>query len=222
MSFWVSAAVAVVAATAQYENNKQVARRQDNELAGQLRRTSAQQQQEAAKTNQLIQKTAQSSPEAARSGLLQQFMDKLRAENGNAVRPLAQVGNVSGAYTKAANDAALGVSKYGSDTAGLLSAIDAPALQRMSEAANLSRYGSDLNEVKRQSAADDFLTRMRLQAIRPNPWLTAVADGARAYGSARASGAGSGGGGGSAMNGTGDLYSSGNGFTVNMPFRTGG
>lgn len=200
MSFWVSAAVAIVAATASYENNRQVAHRQDSELARQLRQQYGLQQQENQQTQQLIQKTAQSSPDKARGLLLDQFMEKLRAENGNAVRPLAQVGNVSGAYTKAANDAALGVSDYGRTNAGLLSAIDAPSLQRQGEAANLSRFGSALNEVKRQSAADQFLSQMRLQGIRPNPWLTAVADGARAYSMARA-----GGGGGATTGGSGNV-----------------
>lgn len=189
MSYWAVGA-AIVAATADYANNQQVAHRQDSELANQLRQQYGLQQQENAQVNQLVQKTAQSSPNKARSGLLDQFMQELQAKNGNAVRPLAQVGNVSDAYTKAANDAALGISNYGTTNAGLLSAIDAPSLQRQDEAANLSRYGSALNEVKRQSAADQFLSQMRLQSIRPNPWLTAVADGARAYSMASAGGGG--------------------------------
>lgn len=213
MSYWAVGA-AIVAATASYENNRQVAHRQDSELARQLRQQYGLQHQQDQQTQQLVQKTAQSSPDSARSNLLDQFMTKLRAESPNAVRPLAQVGNVSGAYTKAANDAALGVSNYGTTNAGLLSAIDAPGLQRQAEAANLSRYGTGLNEIKRQSAADQFLSQMRLQAIRPNPWLTAVADGARAYGMARAGG--SGGGGGDAFS-QGNTASAGGGFTYNLP-----
>lgn len=204
----------ILAAGVSYANNQQVAHRQDSELARQLRQQYGLQQRENQQVQQLIQKTAQSSPEKARSSLLDQFMAKLRAENGNAVRPLAQVGNVSGAYTKAANDAALGITDYGQTNAGLLSAIDAPYLQRQEEAANLSRFGSVSNEIKRQSAADQFLSQMRLQAIRPNPWLTAVANGARAYGMARAASAG--GGGGSDWS-QGRTVSAGDGFTYNLP-----
>lgn len=189
MSYWAVGA-AIVAATADYANNQQVAHRQDSELANQLRQQYGLQQQENAQVNQLVQKTARSSPDKARSSLLDQYMQELQAKNGSAVRPLAQVGNVSDAYTKAANDAALGISNYGTTNANLLSAIDAPSLQRQGEAANLSRYGSALNEVKRQSAADQLLSQMRLQSIRPNPWLTAVADGARAYSMASAGGGG--------------------------------
>jgi hypothetical protein len=210
---WVAVGAAVVAAAAGYENNRQVAHRQDSELAAQLRQQAGLQQQENAQANQLIQKAAQSTPDAARSSLLDQFQQQLRATQGNATRPLAQVGNVSGAYTKAANDAALGVSNYGNTNAGLLAAIDAPGLQRQAEAANLERFGSQLNEVKRQSAADQFLSQMRLQGIRPNPWLTAVQEGARAYGTAAAGG----------DYGTNDAWSQGNtaaaggGFTYNLP-----
>lgn len=213
MSFWVSASAVLLATTANYENNRQVANRQDNELANSLRQQYSLQQKQNQQTQQLIQKTAQSSPDSARTNLLDQFMTKLKADNANAVRPLAQVGNVSGAYTQAANDAAQGLSTYGADKAGLLSAIDAPGLQRQAEAANLSRFGSGMNEIKRQSAADQFLSQMRLQAIRPNPWLTAVADGARAYGMARA---GSGGGGSNAWT-QGNTTSAGDGFTYNLP-----
>lgn len=217
MSFWVSAAVAIAAATADYENNRQVARKQDNELAANLRNQAALQQQENVKTNQLIQKTAQSTPDAAKGDLLGKFMAQIKADGGNATRPLGQAGAVSNAYTKAANDAALGVSDYGTTNANLLSAIDAPAIQRQAEAANLSRYGTQLNDLKRQSSAAEFLSQMRLQSIRPNPWLSAVATGARAYGMARAGGAGEGSASGASDWSQGNTMTGTDGFTYNLP-----
>jgi hypothetical protein len=181
----------VVAAGATYYNGQQVAHRQDQNAAAALRQQGQLDQQTTAKTNQLIQKDAQSTPDAAKANLLGQFMNVMQQNKGRADAPLAQVGNVSGAYTKAANDAALGVSQYGNTNAGLLSSIDAPGVQRQAEAANLSEYGGAVNELKRQSAADDFLMQMRARDIRPNPWLTAVGDMAGAY--AKTGGAGFGG-----------------------------
>lgn len=212
---WVAVGTAVVAAAASYENNQQVAHKQDRETASQLRQQFNLQHQQDAQTQQLIQKTAQSSPDAAKSSLLDKFMQQMQASQGNATHPLGQVGNVSDAYTKAANDATLGVSNYGTNNAKLLSAIDAPGLQRQGEAANLSRYGTGLNEVKRQSAADQFLSQMRLQGIRPNPWLTAVSDGAKSYGMAKAGSAG----GGSGVDNwsQGNTTAAGGGFTYNLP-----
>jgi hypothetical protein len=182
----------VVAAGASYYNNQQVANRQDQNAAAALRQQGQLDQQTQAKTNQLIQKDAQSSPDAAKASLLGQFMQVMQQNKGHTNAPLAQVGNVSGAYTKAANDAALGVSQYGNTNANLLSSIDAPGVQRQAEAANLSDYGGAVNELKRQSAADDFLMQMRARDIRPNPWISAVGDMASAY--ARTGGAGFGGG----------------------------
>lgn len=214
---YIAIGAALLSAGLGYYNNEQTAKRQDNTLAASLRQQAALQRQQDAKTSQLIQKTAQSTPAASKGALLESFRKQLLAAQGNADRPLGQAGAVSDAYTKAANDAASGISQYGDTNARLLSSIDAPGLQRQAEAANLSRYGTGLNEIKRQSAADQMLAQMRLGAIRPNPWITAVANGARAYGLAKAGSAGDIG------SGTGDAWSQGNtiagndGFTYNLP-----
>lgn len=212
---WTAAAIATLAAGTTYYNTQQTAKRQDNQLAASLRNQAALQREADAKTGDLIQKTAQSTEAPAKASLLGDFMRQVQASTGNATRPLNQVGNVSDAYTRSANDAALGVGQYGADRAQLLSNIDAPGLQRQGEAADLSRYGSQINAIKRDSQADQFLNQIKLGAIHPNPWLSAAAAGMSAY-------AGSGG----TMRRptpTPDNYSQGRtmgtgfGYTVNMP-----
>lgn len=216
---YIAIGAALLSAGAAYENNQQVVHRQDSQLASSLRQQYALQRQENAKTQQLIQKTAQSSPDAAKSDLLGKFMAQIQANGGNTNRPLNQAGAVSDAYTKASNDASMGLSSYGNTNAGLLSAIDAPGLQRQGEAANLSRYGTQLNDLKRQSGVVDFLTQMKLRGIQPNPWLTAVSDGARAYGMSRAGGAAGGGGSGTGAGSwsNGNTIAGSGGFTYNLP-----
>lgn len=181
---WVPLVMAAVAGGTTYVNEKNTAKRQDNQLAANLRQQGQLQQDANKKTGDLIQKTAASNDTGAKSSLLQDFMTQMQQKQGNATRPLDQVGNVSGAFTQAANDATLGVSQYGSKNAGLLSSIDAPNLQRRAEATDLSRFGTDLGQIKRQSAADQFLSQMRLQGIRRNPWLSAVSSASSAYASA--------------------------------------
>lgn len=208
--------LAAVGAATSYINARNTANRQDSELANSLRTQGALQQQANAKTNELIEKTAASSPQPAQKSLLDQFTAELARKQGNATGGLNQVGKVSDAYTQAANDAAQGVSDFGNTRAGLISAIDAPTLQRTQEGENLSRYATDLNQIKDQSSAQQFLAQMRLRGIQPNPWLTAVSGISNGVASGLASGA-FGGGSGSGVNlysGTGSVSGG-----YNLPFK---
>lgn len=212
---WVAAGIAaLVSAGAGYENNRQVAKKQDNTLAAQLRRQGELQQQANQKTSQLIQKTAGSDDASAKSGLLQSYLQEMQQKSAGTNAGLKQVGNVSSAFTKAANDAALGVSQYGNTRANLVSAIDAPGLQRQGEAADLMQYGTDVGGIKQQSAADEFLANIRLRGIKANPWLTALQSAAGSYAKSR---------GGSTGSSSGSDWSQGNttsmggGLTANLP-----
>ncbi len=190
---YVAIGLALAAAAGNYYNQQQVANKQDSTLAASLRQQGMLQQQQGAKANQLIQKTAASNPTQAKQDLLGQFTQAMQQNKGRATNTLGQVGNVSSAYTKAANDAASGIASYGNDQAGLLSSIDAPGLQRQAEAENLQKYATDLNQTKAQSASDQFLTQMRLNGIKPNPWIGGVTDAMRSYALAKAGSGGSGG-----------------------------
>lgn len=189
---WVTVGLAVLAAAGTMYNNQQVANKQDSTLAASLRQQGMLQQQQNAKTSQLIQKTAASSPTQAKADLLGQFTQAMQQNKGRSTNGLNQTGAVSSAYAKAANDAASGVSAYGADQSGLLSSIDAPGLQRQQEAEGLQQYATGLNQTRQQSASDQFLTNMQLQNIKPNPWIGGVTDAMRSYALARAGSGGSG------------------------------
>lgn len=214
---WTAAALAVIAAGTEYYNGQQVAKKQDNTLANELRQQGLLQKQAQQKTSDLINKTAQSNDTGAKASLLDQFMQQMQQQGGNVKSGLNQVGNVSSAYTKAANDAASGIASYGDNRAGLAASIDAPGVQRQNEAADLSRYGSGIGLLKQNSDALDFLTQMKLRGIRPNPWISAVSDLAGSYSKSMAAG---GGGSTSSAGGNysqGNTYGMGDGFTVNLP-----
>jgi hypothetical protein len=187
---WVAVGLTVLAAAGTMYNNQQVANRQDSTLAASLRQQGMLQQQQNAKTSQLIQKTSESNPATAKADLLGQFTQAMQQNKSRATNPLNQAGAVSSAYTKAANDAATGISAYGADQAGLLSSIDAPGLQRQQEAENLQQYATGLNQTKQQSASDQFLAQMKLNSIKPNPWIGGVTDAMRSYAMAKAGGTG--------------------------------
>lgn len=202
MSYYALAAAVVAAAGTMY-NNQQVADKQDNNAAAALRQQGMLQQQASAKTNALVQKTAASTDTTAKSNLLQSYLTEMNQKMGNATAPIAQVGNVSNAYTKAANDATSGISTFGNNQANLLSAIDAPSVQRQGEAADLSRYGTDIGQIQRTSQADNFLAQMRARSIAPNPWITGLTDIAGSYARTAGSGGSGGGTGLSTADGTG-------------------
>lgn len=216
--------LAAIGAATSYVNARNTANRQDSALAASLRQQGQLQQQANAQTNQLVQKVGDSSAQPAQKSLMQQFTDVLNAKKANATGGLNQVGKVSDAYNQAANDAASGIADYGNQRAGVISAIDAPTMQRTAEGEDLQSYATALNNIKGQSQAQQFLTQMRLKGIAPNPWLTAVsgisggaAQGLASYG---ASG-GTFGGGGAVNDGTGSvLFTNGStGGGYNLPFK---
>src|SRR5690606_13823221 len=71
--------------------------------------------------------------------------------------------------------------------ASLMARIDAPTLQRQREGRSFGRLATDLGQIARFSAGDDFLTQLRLRGIRENPWVMAGASVASGVGSGMAS-----------------------------------
>ena len=165
--------LAAAGAGANYYNTRQVGKRQDREAAAGIRAQGARQREADARVNALVDQQAQSSPAAAQADVLGQYMRQLQAGAGGASRGIAQVGNVSAAAQEQAADASLGVSDYGKMIAGLMSAMDAPGLQRREEAIRAARTGSDIERIANFAGGDQFLTQMRLDGIRRNPWLDA-------------------------------------------------
>lgn len=169
----IALALAAAAAGTSYYNTQRTARRQDQEAAAGIRRQSARQREADAQVSSMIDQQAGSSSADEQAGVLDKYMQQLRASKAGSTTGLSQVGNVSDAARTAEADAALGVGQYGSKMASLLSAMDAPLLSRQNEAVARARGAVDLERIGRFAQGDDFLTQMRLQGIRRNPWLDA-------------------------------------------------
>jgi hypothetical protein len=161
---------------------------------------------------------------AQRSQLMNQFQTALKANAPQATGGLNQVGNVSSAYTKAANDAASGISQYATDQAGNLSSMMAPTLQRQNENSLLAGYGSQIGAINQQSQADAALANIRMRGIQQNPWLAAVGNGLTSMGSSGMGAGMLGGGGGTptAIDANGVTYTGTGGFGVNLPYASSG
>lgn len=171
----VALALAAAAAGATAYNTNQTAKKQDKQLAMQLRSSRDKQRDADAKTQELIAKQAKSTDADERQSSLSQFTTAIQNKRGNAVAPLNTVGAVSDAYRKSGSDAALGMTDSASKIAGLISSIDAPSQQRQNDKYDIGRYATDIDQIKRFSAGDDFLAQMQLRNIRRNPWIDAAA-----------------------------------------------
>jgi hypothetical protein len=95
------------------------------------------------------------------------------------------------AYQEAAGAAATQATNYGDLISGLMARMDAPDLQRQAEANAYGNLGMDLDVIGANVRNNQFLTGLRVNGIRRNPWI----DIAAATASGAASGYGSGGGG---------------------------
>lgn len=218
---WTGVGLLAAGTLTQIVNQRQTAKRQDNALAASLRQQGQDQQAANVATNQLLAKTAASNEAAPQSALLSSFKNALAANQNGQTGALNQAGNVSGAYTKAANDAAQGVANYGNTNANLMASMEAPGLQRQNESALMSDFASQLGVIKGKSASDNFLAQMKLRGIQPDPWLSAAGSLASGVGGSLALG---GFGAGSGGTGTGAGYLDGGGAVYggrNLPFKRG-
>jgi hypothetical protein len=200
-------ALAAAAAGTSYYNTRQTANKQDSAAAAGIRSQADRQRQADARTNQIIDAQAASTPDAAKMDTLGQYMQQVRASAAGAGRGIQQAGATSQAAEESAADAALGVSSYGGKIAELMAAMDAPQLQRRQEAVSMARGGSDIERVASFAGGDNFLNQLRLQGIRRNPWLDAFSS----FAGGAASGAAGGWGGGAAA-GTGAAGGTGTSF----------
>lgn len=162
-------------------------RKQDREAAAGIRRQGEIQQRAGQRVQKQIQELQASNPEAERKASMDSFMSalqKARAVPGG--ESFGTPGATSKRFAADVSSAREGADAEGAAAAGQLARIDAPILQRRREAEATGRTVSDLSMLERDSAAEDFLTKLRVSRIAPNPWLQALGQGASSFGMARA------------------------------------
>lgn len=191
---WVAVAISVGTALVGAYEQKQVAKKQDNQLAAQLRQQSQAEDAAKQRTQKFIQSQQQQTDVPQKTAAAQQYQAALQANKSASTQPLANVGNVSDAYKKAGSDAALGIASYGQNLGDLTASIDAPGQQRQQNQRNIGDFGIDVNRINRRQQGQDFLDNMKLQSIHANPYIGLALTAARAYAGAKMGQAGGGGG----------------------------
>lgn len=182
---WVTVAITVGSAVVGMEQQKAVARKQDQQLAAQIQQQRASEQKVAQRTQQFIQGQQQQTDKPQETAAKQSYDTALAANQHTAQQPLQTVGAVSDAYKKAGSDAALGISDYGNQRAGLTAAIDAPGQQRIDNQRNIHDLGIDVNQINRNQKSQDYLDQLKLNSIHANPWLGLLTSAGGAYARAR-------------------------------------
>ena len=172
---WIPLALAAVSGTAAYVNQRNVAHQQDQTLAAQLRAQAAKQQQADAQTSQLINKEAQSTDTQDKAKAQLAYNTAIAQKAPQATTALAAPNSASKAYAADKLNAALGVSDYGNQQADWLSSIQAPEMQRQrDQIENIDPYRTNIGLIARANAGDNFLSNLKLNSIKPNPWLSLV------------------------------------------------
>jgi len=184
--------LAAVAGTASYVNSQNVAHQQDQTLAANIRAQQAKQQQADARTAQLLTQEQQSTDTQDKQKSQAAFSKELAMKAPQATSALAAPIAASPAYAKQQSDAALGVTNYGNQQADWLSSIAAPQMQRQRDIVqNIDPYKNDIALIARANAGDNFLSNLKLNNIRGNPWLSLVSGVAGGAAGSMARGAGS-------------------------------
>lgn len=177
----VALALAAAASGAQYYNTKNTAKKQDRQLASQIESNAKKQKQASDVTEKLVDQYAGSNPDKAKASLRDQYMQQLSAAAGQAKGGLAAPGTASDRFKADAKAAALGLDENAAIDSDLAATLDSARLQREDEGIASRRAGTELGLIQRASQGDNFLDKLRLDAIRRNPGLDAFSSLAGAY-----------------------------------------
>lgn len=165
-----------------------VRRDQSNAMGLQIKQRGERQRAANDAVKALLDKQAQSNPDDPRQSALDTMMQRIKQHKATADAGLKQAGGVSDAYSESAQDAALGIGQYGGRIADMLTRIDAPGQQRQGEAIDRTRYGSQLEQIKRLSEGDDYLAKLRMMQIQRRPHVDMLAGALRGASGAMAGG----------------------------------
>lgn len=171
----IALALAAASAGAEYYNTEQTANRQDKQAAQSILDQTAIEKKANARTQQTLQQIQGSNATDARAQRLADYMQTL---NQAKARTQAGLTNpVVGGSTFQADSAAAAnqAQNFGTQTAGLLSRIDAPVVQRQQEGFDYGRLATDLSQLQNQSAGTAFLDKLKQASIRRNSKLDLAA-----------------------------------------------
>lgn len=200
MGQFIPIALMAAGTLAQQSETERVTRKQDEATAQGLLSQSRRQQDADRRVNDEITNVASSTAADERAQRLGEYMTQLQRGRRQATAGLDTP--IGGATFQAdAGAARTGADSAAQTSAGLMSRIDAPQLQRQGEAFGYGRLATDIDMASRESRGQQFIDQLRLRGIRRRPEVDLLAGLATSAGGAMA-----GGGGGMMMGGAAPQY----------------
>lgn len=187
MGQFIPIAIALAGTAAQQAETQRVERKQDEETAQGLLNQSRRQQEADRRVNDEIAQLETSTAADDRAQRLGQYMQQLQRGQRQALSGLNSP--IGGATFQAdAGAARAGANNTAATTAGLMSRIDAPQLQRQQEAFGYGKLATDLDMEARASRGQQFIDQLRLRQIRRRPEVDLLAGLATSAGGAMGGG----------------------------------
>ena len=182
--------LAIAGAAASQINTRRTAKKQDRATAEGIRRQSEEQRLANARLNETLQFFEESEAGDIRESLSKRYTDQLRLKQAQGLAGFDTAGDSSDAFKGRAAKRSGEVVGRADVLQDLFSTIDASGDQRLQEGFERGDLGSDLSVFGRNSAAEDFLTRLRVNSIQRSPILDMVAAGLSGASSGVAGGGG--------------------------------
>jgi hypothetical protein len=171
-SLWVPLAISALSAGAGAYNNKRAADKQEEVATNMSRQQQRHQRDADAALDGNLDALAASDGDAERQQSLDGFLQQLRANQQSSRGTPGSEGGERFQQDSATAQAA--VKNYGGKRSDVLSRIAAPGRQRQNEGIAANRAQDDVAGIARNASGDEFLKRLRMQSIVPDPWLMAA------------------------------------------------
>lgn len=166
---WVPAVIAAVGAATSAYTTKKAADNQDQIAAEGIRAQGARQLQADQRINEELKAMEGSNPDAERQKSLDDYMATLQEAKAQRAGD-TNVAQAGSRYQADQKTSQAGIQNFGAKAADILSRIAATNNQRRNESIDIARMNSDVGGISRDAGADAFLTNLKYNAQRPNPW----------------------------------------------------
>lgn len=173
----VEVALILGAMAVQQINTRRTAKKQDKATAVGIQRQAEEQRKANARLNETLKFFEESESGDIRESLSRRYTDQLRLKQAQGLSGFDTGGDSSDAFKGRVAKRTGEVVDQADVLQGLFSRIDAPGDQRLQEGFERGDLGSDLSVFNRNSAAEDFLTRLRVAGIQRSPWMDMLAAG---------------------------------------------
>ena len=178
---WVAVGVAVASAAVSAYSASQTAKKQDKAAAAGISKQAEEQRRANARLNETLQFFEKSGSKDIREQLSSQYSQATKLKQNQALAGLDAGGEESDAFKARAKAGSAETIARAGGFGDLFARIDAPVDQRLKEGYERGDLGSDLSVYGRNSSAIDYLTRMNVNGVQPNPWLGIAAAGLSGY-----------------------------------------